>query len=124
MIGDTAEFERTASIFPVRDISKSVEHYRSLGFEVEEFDGFPYAYVRRDSVEIHLTEVGRPALKPKKNMSALFLYVDDADTLFAEWSQSGAGGHDTRPTDTSYGLREGAHHDDDGNLIRYGSPLN
>jgi len=112
-------------IFPVRDMGISVEHYRKLGFDVEQYDGGEsYAYCRRGSIEIHLAEVTRPALKPKKNMSAAYLRVDDADALFAEWSQSGAGGHDTEPTDTSYGLREGAHHDDDANLIRYGSPLN
>jgi hypothetical protein len=27
------------------------------------------------------------------------------------------------PTDTDYGLREGAHIDPDNNLIRFGSPL-
>lgn len=110
-------------IFPVRDLAGSVEHYRKLGFEVEEYQAVPYAYCRRGAIEIHLAEVTRPPLKPKKNMSAAYLRVDDADALFAEWSQSGAGGHDTAPVDTDYGLREGAHHDDDANLIRYGSPL-
>lgn len=121
MIGDKATFERLAPVFPVRDIARSIEHYKKLGFDVEAFDGAPYAFCRRDATEIHLTEVGRPALKPKRNMSATYLYVNDADALYAEWSQSGASGRHIRPVDTDYGLREGAHTDEDNNLIRYGS---
>ena len=43
--------------------------------------------------------------------------------LATEWSASGAEGRFVDPVDTDYGLREGAHIDPDGNLLRYGSPL-
>lgn len=114
---------RTAPIFPVRDLGGAVEHYRALGFTVETYVGAPYAFARWGEVEFHLSEVGRPALKPKKNMSAAYLYVTDADALYAVWSAAAAGGTDIAPSDTDYGLREGAHLDDDANLIRYGSQL-
>ena len=51
------------------------------------------------------------------------MYVRDADALFHEWSRPGIGGV-TRPVGrTPYRLREGSHTDPDGNLIRFGSPL-
>ena len=75
----------------------------------------------RDGVEFHLAQVND--LKPKRNMSAVYLYVDDADALYAEWSEAGIDGHFHEPRDTTYGLREGACLDRDANLIRFGSPL-
>jgi hypothetical protein len=47
----------------------------------------------------------------------------DADEVHRRWSTSGAGGVFHEPVDTDYELREGAHIDPDGNLIRYGSEL-
>lgn len=111
-------------IFPVRDIDVAVEHYRCLGFEIERFDGAPYAFASRDDVRFHLQQVqGYPPLKPKRNAFSVYLYCDDAAALHAEWSTSGAGGTDHPPSDSGYGLFEGAHLDADANLIRYGSAL-
>ena len=47
----------------------------------------------------------------------------DADALYAEWSRPGIGGETVRPSPADYGLREGAHTDPDGNVIRFGSPI-
>ena len=46
--------------------------------------------------------------------------VPDADALAARWAGTG---RTTAPVNTGYGLREGAHVDPDGNLLRFGSPL-
>ena len=116
-------FDRLSPVFPVRNLDSAVEHYRSLGFGVRLFEGEePYAFAERDGIEIHLAQVDD--LKPKRNMSAVYLYVEDADALFEEWSQSASDGRLIEPRDTSYGLREGACLDRDANLIRFGSPLN
>ncbi len=109
-------------VFPVRDIDRAVEHYRKLGFTVRHYDGpAAYAFAERDGVEIHLSRVDH--LSPKRNMSAVYLYVDDADALHRHWSEAGIEGRLVEPTDTEYGLREGACLDRDANLIRFGSPL-
>lgn len=117
--------EQLVPIFPVSDIAVALRHYRALGFEIEAYEGpDAYGFASRDGVRFHLQQVmGRPKLNPKRNMFSTYLYCDDADALYAEWSTCGAGGTNVAPTDTSYGLREGAHLDDDANLIRYGSPL-
>ena len=115
-------FERLAPVFPVRDIERAVDHYRRLGFAVRRYDGpDAYAFAERDGVEIHLAQVND--LKPKRNTSAVYLYVADADDLYREWSQAKIDGRLVEPTNTSYGLREGACLDRDANLIRFGSGI-
>ena len=115
-------FDRLSPVFPVRNIDLSVEHYRKLGFAVRHYGGpDAYAFAERDGIELHITQVDN--LKPKRNMSAVYLYVDDADALYREWSQAGIDGRLVEPTDTSYGLREGACLDRDANLIRFGSGI-
>ena len=115
-------FDRLSPVFPVRDIDLAVEHYRKLGFTVRRYDGPDrYAFAERDGIEFHLAQVDH--LKPKRNMSAVYLYVDDADALYREWSRAQLDGRLVEPSDTSYGLREGACLDRDANLIRFGSSL-
>lgn len=113
-------FARISPIFPVRDITMAVEHYAKLGFAVRRYEGPDrYAFAERHGIEIHLTEVAN--LKPKRNMSAVYLYVADADALYEEWSAAGIEGRLVAPRNTDYGLREGACLDRDANLIRFGS---
>lgn len=115
-------FKRLSPVFPVRDIDLAVEHYRTLGFTVRLSEASDdYAFAERDGVEVHLTRVDD--LRPNRNMSAVYLYVDNADTLYREWSSAGIDGRLVEPSDTSYGLREGACLDRDANLIRFGSGI-
>ena len=115
-------FDRLSPVFPVRSVDLAIEHYRKLGFVVRRNEGpDAYAFAECDGIELHLAEVDD--LKPRRNMSAVYLYVDDADALYREWSQSGIDGRLVEPRDTSYGLREGACLDRDANLIRFGSGI-
>ncbi|MEE1621994.1 bleomycin resistance protein [Zafaria sp. Z1313] len=121
-----ATLEAAATVFPVIDIERAMSHYASLGFDVTGYDGDEaYAYARRDNVRIHLWEA--PTLDPAENFASAFVYVDDADELATEWRRATDGrGYDSPtsdPVDTEYGLREGAHVDPDGNLIRFAHPL-
>jgi hypothetical protein len=109
-----------AAILPVRDLARAAEHYRALGFDVAPYGGgAQYAFARRGPVELHLAVVDR--LDPAASNSAVYLYVADADALAAEWSAAGLPGQLADPVDTPYGLREGAHIDPWGNLLRFGS---
>ncbi len=110
-----------AVVLPVRDLATALEHYERLGFSVRAYPGGGYGYAERDGVNLHLNVV--PSLSPATTRSAIYLYVADADLLFAEWRSAGVSGQFFEPQDTGYGLREGAHIDRDGNLIRFGSPL-
>jgi hypothetical protein len=110
-----------AAVLPVRDLSAALEHYRRLGFSVREYEGGGYGYAKRDGISLHLSVC--PELRPAASTSAVYLYVKDADALFAEWRSAGVSGQFIEPQDTEYGLREGAHIDRDGNLLRFGSPI-
>lgn len=109
-------------VLPVADLDRAILHYRALGFVVDHSDDpARYAFAARDSVVIHLTET--PGHDPLRTASQIYLYVDDADAVHEAWSQEGIGGRAVSPADADYGLREGAHVDPDGNLIRYGTPI-
>lgn len=109
-------------ILPVRDLAAALDHYRRLGFQVEAYDdGDEYGYARLDDVQLHLTQWDEH--DPLRTGASVYLYVDDADALYAEWKAAGVGGRLHDPHDTDYGLREGAHVDPEGNLIRFGSRL-
>lgn len=118
-------FSSFSPIFPVRDLRRALAHYASLGFEVEPYaNGDGYGFAGRDGVSLHLSleeEHGPEA--DHQHVGTAYLYVEDADALYAEWARPGIGGLTRQVGDTPYKLREGAHFDPDGNLIRFGSPL-
>jgi hypothetical protein len=109
-----------AAILPVRDLDAALAHYGRLGFRVNPYDN-GYGYAVRGAADLHLAL--RHDLDPRQNASAVYLYVDDAEALFAEWRGAGVEGQFFEPHDTDYGLREGAHVDRGGNLLRFGSRL-
>lgn len=116
-----AVIDSLSPVFAVGSVGAAMEHYRKLGFEVDSYDGGDfYAYAARDEIQIHLTLVD--GVDPLDNLGAVYLFVDDADALYAEWFNAGIEGRLTHPETTDYGLREGAHIDPDGNLLRFGSP--
>lgn len=120
--GTHVQFHRVAPCFPVRDLQRAIDHYRRLGFSVREYEGPDlYAFAERSGIELHMAQVDD--LKPRRNMSAVYLYVDDADALYEEWKAADIEGRLMEPRDTSYGLREGACLDRDANLIRFGSGI-
>jgi hypothetical protein len=98
-----------------------LEHYAALGFETEAWRGGGYGFASRDGVELHLGEV--EGHDPATNIVSCYLFVGDVDALHAEWVPARAGGQLEPLSDTDYGLREGRYVDPDGNVIRYGSPL-
>ncbi|WP_377267301.1 bleomycin resistance protein [Peterkaempfera sp. SMS 1(5)a] len=113
-------FTGSAAILPVGDPTTAAAHYGALGFTVDR-SGPYYAFARRDEVTLHLAAVDR--IDPGTSNSAAYLYVSDADALAAEWSGAGVAGQLVDPVDTPYGMREGAHIDPWGNLLRFGSRI-
>jgi catechol 2,3-dioxygenase-like lactoylglutathione lyase family enzyme len=120
--------QRLAPVLPVRNVAAALERYAKLGFEGDayreagdEARGPIYGFLHWGTVELHLTRFDE--LDPNANTSACYLYVDDADALFARWKATGIEGRFVAPVDTPYGLREFAYVDPDGNLLRVGSEL-
>jgi len=104
----------------VKDLVVALAHYRTLGFKTSSDDP-GYGFADRDGLSLHLS-VRPPDVHPG-TVASTYLYVRDADALYQQWSQPGIGGQ-TGPVDmTPYQFREGSHVDLDGNLIRFGSPV-
>jgi catechol 2,3-dioxygenase-like lactoylglutathione lyase family enzyme len=122
-----ATFRSASPVLPVRNVRAALEHYRRLGFDAKAYgenagDDAIYGFVSRDRIELHLART--PELRADANSSAVYVYVDDAETLYAEWQAAAAGGRFLgAPEDTPYHLREFAYVDPDGNLLRIGSEM-
>jgi DNA-binding MarR family transcriptional regulator len=106
----------------VDDLAAALAHYAALGFTTLAYEGGgDYGFADRDGTGLHLA--ARPGHDPARAGAAAYLYVRDADALYAERSRPGIGGH-ARPAGPTPGrLREGSHTGPDGNLIRFGSPV-
>jgi DNA-binding MarR family transcriptional regulator len=115
---------RFSPIFPVRDLVPALAHYASLGFTTFAYEGgSDYGFANRDGVSLHLVADHDHDHDRHEHGAAAYLYVSDADALYEQWTRPGIAGHTHRVTSTPYGLREGSHLDPDGNLIRFGSPM-
>jgi hypothetical protein len=82
-------------ILAVRDLDAALGHYRTLGFAVHAYEGgAAYGFVERDDLSLHLAE--DPALDPAANDCAVYLYVNDADALYAQWRAARPAGRHPR----------------------------
>jgi len=114
------ELHGSAPVFVVRDVLKSVEHYRDvLGFAVEFVYGEPtfYAGVERGNVLIHLQAAHESRRQP--GQQAMNVFVSDVDALYDELKARGARLLNT-PTDYAYGMRDFNAADLDGNELCIG----
>jgi hypothetical protein len=111
--------KRIAPVFAVREVTQSLALYHRLGFATREYDRGGYGFAVRDGVELHLGQL--PVDDPRAIRGTAYVWVDDADQLTREWRSAGA---DVRaPEDTDWGQHEGVLIDPDGNVIRFGSPI-
>lgn len=130
---------RFSPIFPVRDLAAALAHYAALGFTTLAYEGgSDYGFADRDGVSLHLA-AGHDhddhddhdhhdhrddhADHGHGHRASAYLYVRDADALYEQWSKPDIAGHTHPVSATPYGLREGSHVDPDGNVIRFGSPM-
>jgi uncharacterized glyoxalase superfamily protein PhnB len=109
-----------ATVFVVRDVLRSVEHYRDvLGFHTEFTYGQPtfYAGVERDGVVIHLQAASETKRQP--GHGAVNVFVTDVDALYQELKSRGARTL-KEPKDYPYGMRDFDIHDLDDSQLCFG----
>jgi hypothetical protein len=119
-LGARTRMIEAATIFPVSDLDAALERYRRLGFIVNVYEGGGYAFVHRGDIELHLGET--LDLEPRANLAAVYVIVEDAGALHAEWRVAAVDGELAEVVETEYRMREGSYVDPDGNRIRFGSP--
>jgi hypothetical protein len=114
-----ASFRSIAPILPTADMDRMQADYERLGFAVQVHHG-GYATATRDGITLHFrlsAEHDRA-----RQGGAVYISVDDADAVHAEWLAAGVGEVDDL-WDPGFGVWESALTDADGNVIRFGSPV-
>jgi predicted enzyme related to lactoylglutathione lyase len=112
-------FLAIAPILPTADVARMQTHYELLGFVVHVHQS-GYATATRDDIKLHFHLTADH--DPMTQGGAVYISVDDADALHAEWSAAGVDALDDL-WDPGFGVWEAAHTDPDGNKIRFGSPV-
>lgn len=113
-------FCSAATVFVVKDLPRSVEHYRdALGFRTEFTYGQPtsYAIVDRDGVNVHLVAASETKRQP--GQGGVYVFVTNVDALYQELKSRGAKTLN-EPKDYPYGMRDFDIHDLDGNHLSFG----
>lgn len=112
-------FQEVHPILGTRNLEKALAFYvERLGFTLAFRDPSGptnYAGVRRDRVELHFQ------WQDEREMSTtrLRFFVDDPDSLFAEYRDKHVFGERTHLADTPWGTREFAFYDPDGNALTF-----
>ncbi len=77
-------FTSVSPIVAVRNLDIALARYRRLGFDARAYQGPDrYGFADRGSVSIHLSEW--PEHDPLRTAASVYLYVSDANALYAEW---------------------------------------
>ena len=120
--------EGAVPILPSRDLGETLAFYERLGFENRGAPPEEWNYLILGRGEIWLHFIAMPEIDPLTTVSSCFLFVDDADGLYEQWSRvvepdEATGSRIVAPETTDYGMREFAVVDRSGNLIRVGTPV-
>jgi uncharacterized glyoxalase superfamily protein PhnB len=119
---------RIAPLFFTMDIPATLDYYKEkLGFEcLGKWQDPPlYAIVARDQQAIHFRCAEPPTANPDKYREELldaFVFVEDADALFAEYAAKGIE-FTRRVANMPWNSREFVVKDCDGRLLAFGANL-
>lgn len=117
--------DRAIPVLPSRSLERTISFYSRLGFEGRLLAAGTWAIVTRGDLEVHFFP--HPELQPWENYGGCYLRVSDVDalaTVFAQAGLSRSGIPRVEPVeDKFWRMREFALVDEDGNLVRVGSPL-
>lgn len=110
--------EKIMPELPLDDVAAGVSHYRDvLGFSVN-YEQNDIGVIDRDSVRILL--IART--KRHQGIGSCYVYVGDADALYAELVAKGANAQG-KPISQPWGLREFSVLDPEGNRLTFGQPF-
>ena len=112
-------------ILPSRSLSDTLAFYRRLGFEGRIHSHGDYAILTRGTVELHFST--QRGLIPTESSAMCYLRISDVESIYrafalAQLPRKGIPRMDLLE-DKSWGMREFAIVDPDGNLLRIGQVL-
>jgi catechol 2,3-dioxygenase-like lactoylglutathione lyase family enzyme len=118
--------EYAVPTLPSRDLHETVAFYERLGFHNagDPPEVWDYAIIRRGTIEVHFYK--DVDVDPSTTSAGCFIWVQDVDALYAEWTGSGTAPDSrpdrlTAPADTAYGVRALGLIDPSGNHVRFGT---
>ncbi len=124
---DKRQFRGTAPYFMVRDLQVSVDYYhRILGFDLPKLWGEPpsFAMPSRDGFTIMLKEAGADVRivinRDQGGYWDAYIWINDADALFAEFKEKGAIVDYEPYIEREYDMKEFGIRDPDGHLLGFG----
>ena len=119
-------FLAIAPVFFVADIARAASYYRDvLGFAFDRIWGEPpsFCMVRRQDFTIMLKSIpDQSRIRPNGAANEIwdaYLWVEDADALYAEFKSRGVGIHYPPEDRLYYGNREFAVSDPDGYVVAF-----
>lgn len=121
-----AKLTATSAILLVKNVVTSAEYYRDkLGFSIVNYYGHPpgFAIVQRDENYLMFTSAPPDKITPNwkivEKTSNVYFWVNDAETLYKEYVDSGAN-IDYSLYTTPYGIKEFGINDPDEYDISFG----
>lgn len=124
MSSDATLLDRAIPILPSRSPAATLRFYERLGFRGELRANGTYAILWRGALELHVAE--HRTLVPAASYGQCYLRVADVDAVWQAMraaSLPAAGIPRLEPVeDKPWGMREFAVVDEDGNLLRIGTP--
>ncbi|WP_027856597.1 VOC family protein [Marinobacterium jannaschii] len=119
----------SAAILLVKDVLKSAAYYEeTMGFKAQIWGEPPcFSILQRDNCHMMLSETDQPEkilphYKVVQNMWNVYFWVDDVESLYAEFKAKGAR-IDYELCDQPYGCREFGIQDLDGYDIAFGQEM-
>jgi catechol 2,3-dioxygenase-like lactoylglutathione lyase family enzyme len=114
---------RIVPILPVHNLARAIDFYRQLGFSARRWqDGDGYAFINRDSLEIHLRTA--PDLIENQNPCGVYFYLVDGTAAALEAEFRAAGVKVLSPlAPREWKMNEFVLSDPDLNLLRFGESV-
>lgn len=110
---------------PSRSLPRTLVFYKALGFEGELLAGGTYAILTRGTIELHFFP--HPELVPGECYAGCYVRVADVDGLHRDFVGAGLPRNGIprmeAVQDKPWRMREFALLDEDGNLVKFGRPL-
>lgn len=117
--------DQAIPVLPSRSLPRTIAFYEKLGFSGVLHASGSYAFVTRGDLELHFFP--HPALQPRECYAGCYLRVADVDAMHAAFATAGLprkGIPRLEPVeDKPWQMREFALLDEDGNLVKVGTPL-
>lgn len=112
-----------APILPVKDMARSMDFYRRLGFRAERYqNGDGYGFLSRDGIEMHLNQSNM--LIENHSPCGVYFYLKQGTAAALEEEFRAAGVAILSPlAPREWKMNEFVLSDPDGNLLRFGEDI-